>query len=60
MTTTAASTSSSSFNVTVQPSGRSFSVEREEAILPAKGVIEFAPESKKASLHLWPEPGSDC
>ena len=35
MTTTAASTSSTSFNVTVQPSGRSFSVEREEAILPA-------------------------
>jgi glycolate oxidase FAD binding subunit len=31
----------------------------EEAILPGKGVIEFAPESKKAALDLWPEPGSD-
>lgn len=31
----------------------------EEAVLPGKGVIEFAPESKKAGLNLWPEPGSD-
>ena len=31
----------------------------EEAILPGKGVIEFAPESKKPGLDLWPEPGSD-
>jgi len=30
-----------------------------EAVLPGKGVIEFAPESKKAGLDLWPEPGSD-
>jgi CDP-4-dehydro-6-deoxyglucose reductase, E3 len=36
MTTTATATNSaSSFSVTVQPSGRSFSVERDEAILPA-------------------------
>ena len=31
----------------------------EEAVLPGKGVIEFAPESEKAALDLWPEPGSD-
>ena len=31
----------------------------EEAILPGKGVIEFAPESKKTKLDLWPEPGTD-
>jgi CDP-4-dehydro-6-deoxyglucose reductase len=32
---TSTSTSSSSFTVTVQPSGRSFTVERDEAVLPA-------------------------
>ena len=31
----------------------------EEAIWTGKGVIEFAPESAKAELELWPGPGTD-
>jgi FAD/FMN-containing dehydrogenase len=31
----------------------------EEAVWPGKGVMEFAPESEKPSLDMWPNPGSD-
>ncbi len=30
-----------------------------EAAVTGKGVIEYSPESEKASLNLWPVPGND-
>jgi glycolate oxidase FAD binding subunit len=31
----------------------------EDVVWPGKGVVEYAPESEKRSLDMWPNPGSD-